>query len=373
MWRYAIAAVAAACICAACGNGSPGSSAEEAAADTLEIAVVDTVGIMMGDSAYVFGNITDAALSEDGDLYVLDGLRCRLGIYSPDGEHREFVGRQGAGPEEYQYPRSFALADDGSVVVCDWGGISVTHLTPDLALDTILTGYSHIAPDRIVPTSDGDYVGMSLTHRVEEGAPAGENFIARFGRSEEPEVVYCSYPMRFSRGPDGDLNVHTTALTWDTGPDGSVWVAVVSDSTRAFTGYTASGATIAAVSEPWQRREKTEEELAEGYEHETLSTSAESGNAVRRNRRFEDIPRYHNAISDIEVDDRGRIWVAAGHTEVPTFDVYDSRGQRLFVARIPGLENEEGLAYCFDHGMIGFDTQPEDYPRVYVLETVEGG
>lgn len=370
MRRYPVA-LAAACLAAACGNGGPGPSDGEAPADTLEVAVVDTVGVMMGDSAYVFGNITDASLSDDGMLYVLDGLRCRLGIYSSEGEHIEFVGRKGSGPGEYQYPRSFALMDDGSIAVCDWGGISVTHLTPQFEVDTVLTGYRHIAPDRIAPMPDGGYVGMSLTHRVEDGGPAGENFVARFGRSEEPEVVYCSYPMRFTQAPDGDLNVHTAALTWDTGPDGSVWTAAVSDSIWAFTGYTASGDTITTVSRPWEKAEKTEEELAEGYEHESLSTSTESGNEVRRDRRYQGIPRFHNAITDIAVDGQGRIWVASGHTEVPTFDVYDPRGQRLFAARIPELDNSDGLEYCFDHGMIGFDTQPEDYPKVYMLEIVE--
>ncbi len=118
----------------------------------------------------------------------------------------------------------------------------------------------------------------------------------------------------------------------------------------------------------WTRVEKTEEELEEGLVHESLSTSTGSGSSVNRDRRYEGIGLYREAISDLEVDGQGRIWVAQGWTEVPTFEVYDGDGSLLFVATISALENEQGLAYCFDHGMLGFDTQPDDYPKVYMME-----
>lgn len=41
------------------------------------------------------------------------------------------------------------------------------------------------------------------------------------------------------------------------------------------------------------------------------------------------------------------------------------------MAVVPAMENDDGLAFCFDHGMIGFDTQPGDYPKVYLLRPEE--
>jgi len=375
MNRALLAAAFAISLLAACGDdGAPRQRAETApdsGPDTLRIEVVDTLGVMMGDSAYVFGNITDATMTPDGRLLVLDGLKSRIGVFDEGLEPLGFAGRSGSGPGEYQYPRSFALLDDGGLAVCDWAGRSITYLDGEMEVDTIVSDFVRIAPDRIVPCPGGNYVGMSLEHGVEDGRPVGENFIARFGRSTEPEVVYCSYPMRFSVAEDGDLNVHTTGLAWDTGPDGSVWVAVVSDSTWGFTGYSPEGDTILAESREWERVEKSEEELEEGLVHESLSTSNESGSSVNRDRRYEDIGLYREAVSSLDVDGQGRIWVGQGWTDMPVFDVYSPGGELLFVATIPGMENQDGLSFCFDQGMIGFDTQPDDYPKVYLLELGE--
>lgn len=352
----------------ACGGEEAPSETADASIDTLTVSITDTIGVMMGDSSLVFGKITDATHTQDGRIYILDGIQSRISVFSSAGELLDEVGRNGSGPGEYQYPRSFALLENGKLVVCDWGGIAVTYLEPDLQFDTLITGYTHIAPDRITPGTDDSYVGMTLTHSVEDGEPVGDTHIARFGRDTEPELVYGSYPMRFSVDQDGDLNVHTVALNWDTGPDGSVVVAPSNDSTWSFTKYSLEGDSLFTVSRDWERVPKSQEEIEEGIVHETLSTSRESGNSVNRDRLIENIPRYRNAVTAVEVDDMGRIWIGQGWTDMPVFEVYDETGQELlFVAEIPELEGTRRLAYCFDNGFLAYDEEPVDYPKVYLL------
>ncbi len=358
-----------------CGSGDGGEGPAPASGasgpDTVEIAVVDTIGVMMGDSAYVFGTVTDASYTPAGEIYVLDALRCRLGIYGPEGEHLGFAGRPGSGPGEYDYPRSFALMDDGSVVISDWGGISVTYLTPDLELDTLLVGFPAIAPDRIAPLPDGSFAGMTLRHGVEEGEPTGEAMVAAFDRDVEPFMVFCSHPMRFSTDDDGDLNVHVPGLDWDTGPEGSVWVAMRSDTVWSFTGYGPGGDTLTTVERVWEPVAKTEEELEEGMLHETLSTDREEGASVNRERRNDIQNLNWNAIHSIDVDDLGRVWVGQGWTGTPTLEVYGPAGDLLFVAVVPELAGTRELSYCMDNGMLAFETDPADYPKVYLLELRE--
>ena len=353
----------------ACSSGEPSEASRGSVSpDTVVVSVSDTVGVLMGDSLREFGNITDASLVPDGRLLVLDGLKARIGVFSPEGDFLEFVGRPGSGPGEFQYPKSFALMDDGSLVVSDWGAIAVTFLHGDMSFDTLLTSYSAIPPDRITPCPDGSYVGMSLEHRVENGEPVGDTFLARFGRSADPEVVYCSYPMRFSVDEDGDLNVHTVGITWDTAGDGSVAVAQTCDSVWAFTAFGPSGEELFSVEKEWVPVPKSEEELMEGAYHESLSTSTESGSSMNRDRLYDGQPQYRNAIAAIEIDEEDRIGVAQGWTDSPTFEVYDFQGELLFVAVIPEISGVDGLGYCFDNGFIAFDTAPEDYPKVYMLE-----
>ena len=41
--------------------------------DTLQI--VDSIGVLYGDSNYVFGRISDVERGPQGEVYVLDGIR----------------------------------------------------------------------------------------------------------------------------------------------------------------------------------------------------------------------------------------------------------------------------------------------------------
>lgn len=352
-----------------CGGEGPGESAEPVSPpDTLVITVTDTVGVLMGDTLLEFGNITDAGLTPSNELYILDGLKGRLGVFTPSGEFIRFHGRPGSGPGEYQYPKSFAILDNGGLVISDWGAIAVTFLNSELEYDSLITGYPAIPPDRITPFPGGFFVGMSLEHRMENGQPCGETFLARFSRSTEPLHVYRSYPMRFTVDPDGDLNVHTVGINWDTSRDGSVALAQACDSIWAFTAFDPSGEELFTVERDWVRVPKSEEELMEGAYHESLSTSTESGNSMNRDRLHENQPLYRNAIVSVDIDDQDRIWVGQGWTDHPVFEVYDLTGELLFVATIPELNGTGCFSYCFDNGFIAFDTEPEDYPKVYLLE-----
>lgn len=367
LFTFAISAVL---LLAACKTGNDVPQAETVnEPDTLFIEVVDTVGVLMGDSLLEFGNITDASFTPDGRLLVLDGLKARLVVLDGEGCVLETVGRAGSGPGEYQYPRSFALMSDGGMVISDWGSISTTILDGDLEFDTLINSYGSIPPDGIVPFPGGQYVGMSLEHSIVDDEPAGDTFLARFGRSEEPLHVYCSYPMRFSVDQDGDLNVHTVGMTWDTSAEGLLAVAQTCDSIWAFTVYSAQGAELFTVERDWEKVPKSEEELADGAYHESLTTSEETGNSMNRDRLYDDQPQYRNAISSVEIDDENRIWIGQGWTDHPSFEVYDLNGELLFTAVIPELEGAGGRGFCFDNGYLAYDTAPDDYPKVFVLDS----
>jgi hypothetical protein len=360
------------------GNAAEGcdGSAESPRADTVEIAVVDTIGAMMGDSAYVFGNITEVEVAADGRIYVLDGLLCRLSVYGRTGELLQSAGRRGNGPGEYLYPRSMALYGDGSLVVSDWPGATITYLDPDLACDTVLQGFGQLSPHAVDPLPGGGYVGGSLEYRMGPDGPEGDLQIARYGRAVEPESVLWRWPLIIRvEGHDGEAEtyIYNADVVRDVAPDGTVFIAVRSDTTWSFAGLTPGGDTVMTVDRQWEPVPRSEEEMALGEYSESLSWG-DDGTSISRGRRTEGISRWRTAISSLDVDGRGRIWVGQGWTGSPTFEVYDSEGRLLFVAVVPGLEGTSGIQYSIGAGgMVGYDTEPMDYPKVYVLETVEGG
>jgi len=366
-----IAALAA----AGCGGGgSAGEDSEAPAAaspDTVEIAVVDTIGVMTGDSAYVFGNITEAEVAPDGRIYVLDGLLTRVCVYSRHGEFLESAGRRGSGPGEFLYPRSMALQHDGSLVVSDWPGATITYLNSDLTFDTLLAGFGQLSPHAVDPLPDGGYIGGDLEYRMGDDGPEGDLYVARYGRGVEPEKVLWRWPLTIvteEHGGERDVYVYNAETVRDTGPDGTVYMAISSDTTWSFAGFTPDGDTVLSVEKAWEPVPKTARELEEGEYSESLSWNDEGGSSISRGRMTEGISPWRTAISSLDVDHMGRIWVGQGWIDVPTFEVYSPQGELLFVASVPGLEDTEGIQYAMgEGGMVGYDTEPMDYPKVYLL------
>ncbi|MCK5034711.1 MAG: hypothetical protein KAS73_02380, partial [Candidatus Sabulitectum sp.] len=71
----------------ACGTPEPQSdqalTVESTETPHYIIAAVDTIGIELGDSNYVFGQ-TDAALfGTSGEILVLDGSKKKISVFSP--------------------------------------------------------------------------------------------------------------------------------------------------------------------------------------------------------------------------------------------------------------------------------------------------
>jgi len=358
----------------ACGsqNGDEASVRSMVRPETLTVAVEDTIGLMMGDSNYVFGNITEAEIGPEGNIYVLDGLLCRLSIFSPDGEHLGSTGRAGSGPGEYQYPRSMALYEDGSLVVSDWPGATITYLRPDLSFDTVLATFGQLSPHAVEPLPGGEYVGGGLEYRTGGEMPEGDLFLARYGRDADPKAVLWRSPLMIDvvmENGEAEVYISNADAVWDTSPEGVVYLTVRSDSTWWFMGMSQEGDTLLYLDREWERVPKSPEELAMGEYMESLSFSDNSSTSISRRRDTENVRPWRQAISSIDVDDQGRIWLGQGWRDQPVFEVYDEEGSLLFVAAVPALAGTDGIEYSIRGSrIVGYDTEPMDYPKVYLMD-----
>jgi hypothetical protein len=164
------------------------------------------------------------------------------------------------------------------------------------------------------------------------------------------------------------VNVNNADCVWDSDHDGVVVFAVRSDSTYCVEMFDIEGNTTVIVEKAWERIAKTEEELALGELNESMSRSDDGGTVVRREE-AEDVAPYHIAISTLNFDTEGNIWVGQGYSSVPTFEVYDMEGNRLKIVKIPELEGVRGLRFCFQGGSLAYDYAPLDYPKVYLLDS----
>ena len=108
--RHVAAAALGLILAAACGSEEAGDAGEAASDRTprLRLAVVDTIGAEMGDSVHMFGTVDALAHGPEGEVLVLDGMRKRIGRYSPRGEFLNWISREGEGPGELLRPSSMA-------------------------------------------------------------------------------------------------------------------------------------------------------------------------------------------------------------------------------------------------------------------------
>lgn len=353
-----------------CGNTVEEPEAPfETGIDTVVVSVTDTLGILVGDSAFVFGTITQASWGEDGHLYVLDGQLGRLGIFSEELEFLRHIGRLGSGPGEFQYPQSFAFLNDGRLVVCDWGGGSVVFFDSAFNYIDHLDGFYPDSPRYIVPGPGNTYVAMNMTLDQSDEEIAGSSYIARFDSRMEPEQIYDSWPLMITAygNPDNpDLSIGRVDQDFDSNLDGTVYLSERDDSTYLVEIFMVDGTVDTLVNLAWERVEKSQEQKDQEFYEETRNEGDGGGQMSRRT--VQNIYPWLNAIGSVDVDPSGNIWVGQAYTDMPTFEVYSPSGELRFVAVIPELDTIQGLEYCFRNDYLAYDRQPVDYPKVYLLE-----
>ncbi len=345
---------------------------DPAVSDTVyELLVTDTIGVLAGDSSLVFGDIADASFTASGDIVILDRMNGKVSQFSAEGEYLTSAGGFGEAPWEFSLAAGMAPMFDGSLMVFDYIGRKIVHFDGSLGFISSATGYELSSRGMLSPLPDGTFIGKGTELRQGgEQELQGENQIRRFSMDSTGYLTqYLASPMFITILDDGiDLKPADIACT--SSIDGTVYCSVRSDSLYEITGWTTGGVETVSISEPWERVPKTPEEINDQGRVPAIQTDAE-GNRTRILLDVEVNP-FHNAVADLTTDDQGRLWVRLGSFSVPTFRVYDGQGEFLFTVTCPELERTgRQIRFQTRHGgIVAWDTSPEDYPKVYVLDMV---
>lgn len=141
----------------------------------------------------------------------------------------------------------------------------------------------------------------------------------------------------------------------------------------SITGYSPSGDVLFRVELPWDTVLLTEDELLAARPHLIVpgpgseSTSSElSANWTPDSTRNSGYP--------VGIDDSGRLWVKSGRgaTASPTFDLFDSEDGSylgMISTTLPAIARFWSYRVC-DQGILGWDHNPDDFPRIYILKLV---
>jgi hypothetical protein len=104
-----------------CDDAPADGALDPDAIPRLEIVEELRLGVVEGSDAEAFGRIGLAASTEEGELWIFDGLPPRILRFSRDGRPLGTVGRAGEGPGEFSEVRGMLAVRGGGVVVLDDG------------------------------------------------------------------------------------------------------------------------------------------------------------------------------------------------------------------------------------------------------------
>lgn len=339
------------------------------------LTVGDSIGVELGDSNFVFGQLAGADLTAEGDIAVLDMQKVRISIFTPEGEFIRSIGRQGSGPGEFMLPSGMAffppVAEDGpadqpapGLSVCDAMGGKLVYFDTDLEYLMDVQGFFPSPPPVLAGVSGGATVGMKPEFLQDETGMYMGFTIARWEMGEnEPSVVYFESMSLFD--PSDLSTMQDDIVTFGASPEGLVLTAPMSTETYTYTLWSPEGQELLTfVDEDYERVRKTQAEIE--METEMVNARMVQQGMPESMANWEPDP-YRSAVGGLWFDGMDRIWVTRGTTLTPTFDVFDLQGNLLFTAALDAGKRAMTWQVIIKEDMfIAIDADPEFYPQVFM-------
>ncbi|MCD4774547.1 MAG: hypothetical protein K8S15_00685 [Candidatus Aegiribacteria sp.] len=327
------------------------------------------IGVELGDSNYVFGQIVEANLNENGDVLILDTSTMNVRKYSSNGEFIGSAGRQGTGPGEFQMPRGMAILGNNDFVVSDMAGGAICIFDDSLNWRENIIGFFPRPPFTVRTAGDSAFVGMLPSFNREEGLMGYS--IVRMENSSEPVTVYDEQMQAFNPSRVGPLGAEEAPI-FTSDNTGHVFIAAPGSDAVSITGYDQDGEVFLTIEENVERVEKNEEELVrEQAEFEELSAriGSRGGRMSDVNMIFDPI-LYRRMVTDLGIDSRDRLWVRLGAFRYPFWNVYNFEGELLFTASMEtdDPDIDDMVVRITENGATAWIPDPMTWPRVLVLE-----
>ncbi len=354
---------------------SPGGEAVVTGPDTITVSPCDTIGILMGDSNYVFGTIADAVVLDGGNIAVLDEAACCARLYDARGGFISQVSRRGSGPGEVLLPGGMVRLSDNSMAILDHAS-GVQRFSENGEFMEFMTDFrGQDVPQWAWGVDNMGYVGAVTSMEPTDDALMVHFIVGRWDEDPEPSVEYFrnSFPFNPQR-MDEFLSNSFFSASFAAAPDGTVCVAPTSSQEYRIDVFNPDGSLYGTIRREIPAVAKTQSEL----EDETAMITAilKERGIPEDHIMYEPDPfRWMIPPQGIGADGEGRIWVRNGTADDVLMDVYSRDGEHLAVVRFQGVTNPEVLDYLNikiqQNRILIYSLQDPDYPRLYVVDMPE--
>jgi len=338
---------------------------------TVYLVPVDSIGIEMGDSTYVMGAIEGISYGPDGNIAILDCALACIRIYTPAGEYLRQIGRRGNGPGELQSIAFLGISEDGHLCTTGDGADILGVHQFDYYTGEWLGSFPSLGtpPTCIEGAEESSYVRKDINFDTSSGEPLILISISKYTcGDDEPMVTYIEDTAPFT--PDNMASM--VDLVWygyDIAADfsGNTYIAPRSTDEAVVITFGPDGEETGRIELDLEAVLRTEEEL----EMERLILTAKMSAMGNDQMPPLEPDPYKPLIRGLEIDGEGNIWIQHGGPAVPTFSVYDSSGELMYIAEVAG-DHPDGNSWRFHidgNGVLAYAEDPADgFQKVYMLE-----
>lgn len=333
------------------------------------LTVLDSVGVEIGDSAYVFGSIMGLEFMAGGGFAVLDRVSRNVRLYDDRGVHQATIGGSGSGPGEIVLPYGLFVWSNGDIGIMDpyRGGLQkFTREGEFLGTVIDITRNVPLEPRMIGDTA---YVAYRTQINTGDDPVTVESFLGFFPMTWQPSHKYLSrtVPLDLTRMADFFLEQFFYSFWAVDRVNGIVYAAPFSEGEYRILAFPLNGGEPKVIEMETTPVPKTEDEIAleRAFVAEYLTT-AEGGEAPY-DMDCEPWP-YRLPIAGMEVDEAGNLWVLRGDRGEVVFDLWDRAGTRVTECVIPGLEEGDLIFRIREERMLIYRENPLDYQRIYIVQ-----
>lgn len=359
-----------------CDNGSTEQTDDVVIEDApegplhIQLTVLSTIGVELGDTNFVFGRIVDAVKTADGGVLALDLTTLNVRRFDSNGTFIGSAGREGSGPGEFQNPMGIAVLEDNRIIVSDMSGSAIKVFDDSLVWIEDVTGFFPRPPFTVRSAGINTYTGLLPAFDREEGL-MGYSVASLEAGNPEPIIIYAEDMIPFDPSRLGPMGAESTPI-FTSSNSGNVFVSMPFPDKINITGYLPEGEIFLEINEGVESVLKTDEELADekaDFEDFVSRRSGRSGRMSGIELEFDPI-LYRRSVSELGIDNLDRLWVRLGGYRYPFWNVYDMSGEMLFSAslELDDPDIDEMTVRITNNGVVAWVRDPVNWPRLYLIE-----
>ena len=359
--------VAISFMAASCGGGEDVETAAEAPAEAA-IDVIEprlSIGVELGDSAYMFSSIETAIYDANGNIAVLDMGTANVRIYSPQGQFLRSIGRRGNGPGEFQRPLGMVLLGSGSLAVMDPWGEGFTEIGPDYEQKGVLLDIHSNVHIGMCSADSTDIVALRVSPAEGAGEPMPMT-VGLYQLSTEPVVEYWrrDYTVNSPEDVAGAMRDFVN-ISWTADPaSGEVYIAPYEENAYLIRRYSPRGDLLGSVEMELESVPRSVAEMEEQAAYIRARLTALNGRDMGI-----DIEPYtdRRSVASLGVDGEGCLWVRRGTEDEAVLDRWTPGGELLGSYLVPGSDLFWEFSFC-PRGILAYNANPDEHQRLFVMD-----